>query len=66
MEKPAIQQTRTGAADWLQIVSEKVGTLRFGVVQIVVHEGRVIQIERTEKLRLAPSLKGSLTVSGDE
>jgi hypothetical protein len=26
--------------------------MRFGVVQIVVHESRVVQIERTEKLRL--------------
>jgi hypothetical protein len=26
--------------------------LRFGVVQIVVHNAQVVQIERTEKLRL--------------
>lgn len=39
-------------ADWLRIVREKVETLRFGVVQLVVHDGRVTQIERTEKTRL--------------
>ena len=38
--------------DWLAIVSKQVESLRFGVVQIVVHESRVVQIERTEKLRL--------------
>ena len=27
-------------------------TLRFGSVEIVVHEGRVVQIERREKLRV--------------
>ncbi|MDB6095283.1 MAG: hypothetical protein JWM32_2845 [Verrucomicrobia bacterium] len=38
--------------DWIALVREKVESLRFGVVQLVVHEGRVTQIERTEKTRL--------------
>jgi hypothetical protein len=38
--------------DWLELVREKVEGLRFGVVQIVVHDSRVTQIERTEKTRL--------------
>jgi hypothetical protein len=38
--------------DWIAIVREKVESLRFGVVQLVVHDGRVTQIERTEKTRL--------------
>lgn len=38
--------------DWLRIVREKVESLRFGVVQLVVHDGRVTQIERTEKTRI--------------
>ena len=42
----------TASADWLELVREKVQSLRFGVVQIVVHDSRVTQIERTEKLRL--------------
>ena len=40
--------------DWLVTLREQVGSLRFGVVQIVVHEGRVVQIERTEKVRFHP------------
>lgn len=28
--------------------------LRFGSVEIVVHDGRVVQIERRERLRLEP------------
>jgi len=36
---------------WLQVVERKVAALRFGSVQIVVHEGRVTQIESTEKFR---------------
>lgn len=40
--------------EWLRVVQQKVETLRFGVVQLVVHDGRVTQIERTEKTRIAP------------
>jgi hypothetical protein len=38
---------------WVDLVREKVESLRFGVVQLVVHDGRVTQIERTEKTRLS-------------
>jgi hypothetical protein len=38
--------------EWLDIVRQKVESLSFGVVQIVVHERKVTQIERTEKTRL--------------
>jgi hypothetical protein len=37
---------------WLNLVAQQVESLRFGVVQIVVHENRVVQIEKTEKVRL--------------
>lgn len=39
------------APDWLQLVRGKVESLRYGVVQIVVHDNQVTQIERTEKTR---------------
>ncbi|HTV47716.1 MAG TPA: YezD family protein [Phycisphaerae bacterium] len=38
--------------DWQSIVRQQVDAIRFGIVQIVVHEGRVVQVERTEKIRL--------------
>jgi hypothetical protein len=38
--------------DWLEIVRQKVESLSYGVVQIVVHERKVTQIERTEKTRI--------------
>jgi hypothetical protein len=37
---------------WLELVVQQVGSLRYGVVEIVVHDSRVIQIEKTERLRL--------------
>jgi hypothetical protein len=41
--------------DWLEIVRHHVGSLRYGVVEIVVHDSRVIQIEKTERVRLDKS-----------
>ncbi|TLD72074.1 DUF2292 domain-containing protein [Phragmitibacter flavus] len=38
---------------WLNIVKAKVEAMRFGSVQIIVHEGRVTQVESTEKTRLS-------------
>ena len=45
--------------DWLRVVQEKVETLRYGVVQLVVHDGRVTQIERTEKTRISAGVRKS-------
>jgi hypothetical protein len=39
------------SADWLAIVNTNVTNLRFGSVQITVHEGRVTQVETIEKTR---------------
>jgi len=36
---------------WLQLVRKQVGPLKFGTVQITVHDSHVVQIERVEKLR---------------
>lgn len=36
---------------WLNVVQARIQGLRYGVVQIVVHDGRVTQVECTEKVR---------------
>ena len=38
--------------DWLKLVKQQVAALQFGVVQIVMHNAKVVQIEKTEKVRL--------------
>ncbi|MFA5058200.1 MAG: YezD family protein [Opitutaceae bacterium] len=45
----------------MTLVREKVESLRFGMVQIVVHDRKVTQIERTEKTRLDVPVAGSLS-----
>lgn len=52
MSSPSSASSAERAPDWLRLVQEKVESLRYGVVQLVVHDGRVTQIERTEKTRL--------------
>ena len=37
---------------WLDIVRQQVDSLRFGVVQIVIHDSHVTQIDKTERVRL--------------
>ena len=47
------------ATDWLDVVRKNVANLRFGSVQITVHDGRVTQVESIEKTRFvaAPERK---------
>ncbi len=41
--------------EWLEVVRKKVEDLRFGSVQIIVHEGRVTQVDSLEKTRFPSS-----------
>jgi hypothetical protein len=38
--------------EWLELVRRQVTSLKFGTVQITVHDARVTQVERVEKVRL--------------
>ncbi|GAT31458.1 hypothetical protein TSACC_16 [Terrimicrobium sacchariphilum] len=42
-------------SSWQDVVERQVGALRFGSLQITVHEGKVVQIERSVKVRLDKS-----------
>lgn len=37
----------------LDAIEAAVKSIRFGVVQLVIQDGRIIQIDKTEKIRLA-------------
>jgi len=50
-----VETNEEAIAPWLKIIQRQVASLKFGVVQIVVHDGHVTQIERTEKFRLNQS-----------
>lgn len=38
--------------NWQEIVRQHVESLHYGTVEIIVHDSQVIQIEKTERLRL--------------
>ncbi len=38
-------------ASWIELVQQKVQSLEFGFVQIVVHDSNVVQVESTERHR---------------
>ena len=43
--------------EWLNVVRKKVAQLRYGSVQITVHDGRVTQVESNEKTRFVNRTK---------
>ena len=51
--------------EWLEIVRKQVASLRYGVVQIVVHDAQVTQIEKTERVRLDKSPAQTKTIWAD-
>lgn len=57
MSTPA--ENSKSADSWIEFVKNKVAETRFGTVQIVVHDGRVTQVEATEKIRLVKGERGN-------
>jgi hypothetical protein len=43
---------KTSPPEWMEAVRLQVQSLRYGVVQVVVHDSRVVQIEKTERTRI--------------
>lgn len=39
--------------EWQTLIERKVNSIRFGTIQVVIHEGKVTQVEVTEKTRFA-------------
>ena len=56
IDMSSIQIKSESSADqqlnWLEVVRRQVGSLHYGAVEIVVHDSRVVQIEKTERVRL--------------
>ena len=41
---------------WTERILDSIRGLEYGTVQIIVHDGRIVQIERTERKRFESSL----------
>lgn len=49
-----LDKTNAGEPVWLKHITDSLADLRYGSVHIVVHDGKIVQIERTEKRRFDP------------
>ena len=56
---PERRSTPPNPPDWMEVVRQNVANLRFGSVQITVHDGHVTQIESIEKTRFVPPRSGT-------
>jgi hypothetical protein len=55
MDKPPPKRPSADGAPTevpLEAIQSAIASLRFGVVQLIIQDGRVVQIDRTEKIRL--------------
>ena len=51
-KQPQIPLNPNDKSNWLELVVQHVQSLSYGVVEIGVHDSRVIRIEKTERVRL--------------
>lgn len=55
--QPPLRSDASTVPSWVTLVGERLAGLRYGVLQITVHDGRITQIDRTERLRLASAIE---------
>jgi len=60
-EIPASRQVPTPAEE--QIL-RRIRSLRYGAVEVTIHDSRVVQVETREKIRLSDGLSDSLLAKG--
>ena len=63
--EPDSVRSANDRSEWLEIVRRQVASLRYGVVQIVVHDSQVTQIEKTERVRLDKAPAQTKTIWAD-
>ena len=49
----ALHRHEAASALALQAVADAIGKLRFGAIQLTVHDGRVVQLDVTERQRFS-------------
>jgi hypothetical protein len=57
-EKSRGESTLPDSPVWWQIVQRPVMSLRYGNLQIVIHDSRVVQIERNQKFCIDEGVAG--------
>jgi hypothetical protein len=53
IQRPAEEQREPLPVQTILAIEDAVQGIRFGTVQLVIQDGRIIQIDKTEKIRLS-------------
>ena len=56
---PAVTTKEAPESAWERTVRHAVRSLRYGSVEVQVHDGRVVQVETRDKVRFAPERGGA-------
>lgn len=49
------QTSTTSSESWTRLVETRLQRLRYGVITLTVHDGRIVQVDCTERTRLTSS-----------
>jgi len=60
---PKSKPASAPAFDWVELVREKAGLLKYGSLHITIHDGRITQIDVLEKHRLQDTGGGNAGAS---
>jgi hypothetical protein len=52
MQNPPVQELRPGEAQVIRLILHAIREIRYGSVQIVIQDSKVVQIDKVEKIRL--------------
>jgi hypothetical protein len=55
MQNPPVQELRPGEAQVIRLILHAIREIRYGSVQIVIQDSKVVQIDKVEKIRLVLS-----------
>ena len=53
MSTKSVELNNPADGDWVRLVRRAVQGLRYGSVEVLVHDGRVVQVETRQKVRFA-------------
>jgi hypothetical protein len=62
----SVDSRPAGPAEWERTVRDAVRGLRYGSVEVQVHDGRVVQVETREKVRFADDRRPDRRRRSDE
>lgn len=61
MSIKSVEMNDTDGPEWVRVLRRAVADLRYGSVEVLVHDGRVVQVETRRKVRFADDRRAGNT-----